>query len=145
MKKLVVFLVLVGLTVNIHAFTSTYECVDRNDGLKFFVNIDGNSMHYRTGKDSFYLFNFDKTTKAKNKALIHTFSKGTIHYSVYQKESNPIDIYIDDYKDNKLRYEYKCKLDSILGGDDEIPVTFITIPNNKKLLNDAVNKYKKNN
>ena len=71
-----------------------------------------------------------------NGVLIHIFSKGNTHYFVHQHESNPIDIYIDEFKNNKLSYEYKCKLSEIIPIPEqpEIPITFKKVVNAKKLL-----------
>jgi hypothetical protein len=56
---------------------------------------------------------------------------------VYQSETNPIEIYVDDYKDNKLRYEYKCKLKDVLEDKNGIPITWRSVKEKEKMLKEV--------
>lgn len=121
------------LVVSAFSYTASYKCIDRKDGYILWVNIDENSLHYGGGKH-FAIFNYNKTVKFKNNSLVHLFSKSNVHYTVHQAPSNPIDIYIDDYKDNKIRYEYKCKLGHVIENNSEIPVTWRAVDKNREFL-----------
>ncbi len=132
MKFLILILILINLVYAEQ--TASYKCVDRNDNYDMYFNIDYNSLHYRT-KQGAAIFNYT-SSENKDSQLIHFFEYADIHYTVHQKASNPIDIYIDEYEKNKLKYEYKCKLSDVLGKptNDKLPITWKKVPNAKKLL-----------
>ncbi len=138
MKKLLLsFALIFMMSIPIYAYTASYECKDRKDTYVLWVNIDQNSLHFRDSNKTF-LFNYDETVNAKDKknVLVHFFRQKNYHQSVYQAKTNPIEIYVDDYKDNKLRYEYECKLKHIIKDKNGIPITWRTIQNKEKLLED---------
>lgn len=133
MNKLILFMWIMGGALI--ADTLVYNCTDRKKDNSMYFNIDFNSIHYVV-QNRPYVFNYDSTKDIGNGVLVHFFSSGNIHYTVHQHASNPIEIYIDEYKKNKLSYEYKCKLSEIIPivEQPEIPITFKKVVNAKKLL-----------
>jgi hypothetical protein len=135
MKKLILLFFVLGGIILSQAYTSSYKCIDRKDKYVLWINIDQNSLHFRDSNKSF-LFNYDKTVPAKDKdnVLIHIFSANNYEQLTYQSKTNPFEVYIDDYKDNKLRYEYKCKLKYVLEDENGIPITWRSIEDKEKIL-----------
>ena len=138
MKKIIFAFTLLGGTILSHAYTSSYECTDKKDKYVLWINIDQNSLHFRDSNKTF-LFNYDKTVNAKDKdnVLIHIFTANNYEYLIYQSNTNPIQIYADDYKDNKLRYEYECKLKDVLEDKNGIPITWRSIKDKEKMLKEV--------
>jgi hypothetical protein len=117
----ILFLSLIIFT-NLIAKTSVYKCVDMKDeSFEMYFNIDTDSLHYRK-----FVFNYTSTVKEKNNLLVHFFSHKNIHYTVTQEKNSPKMIYIDDFKNNKLRYQYKCFYTQMIisTGENEIPITW---------------------
>jgi hypothetical protein len=133
MNKLILSMLLMNSAL--FADTLVYNCADIKSDDSMYFNIDFNSIHYVVQHRP-YVFNYDSTKDTGNGVLVHIFSSGNIHYTVHQHASNPIEIYIDEYKKNKLSYEYKCKLSEIIPilEQPEIPITFKKVVNAKKLL-----------
>jgi len=115
--------------------TVSYKCIDRKDNYSMYFNIDYNSLHYVTER-GIDVFNYT-SSENKDSQIIHFFERGNTHYAVHQMVNNPIDTYIDEYENNKLKYEYKCKLSDVLdkSTNDRLPITWKKVPNAKKLLN----------
>jgi len=134
----------VGTFTISEAYTSIYECKDTKSNFSFYVNIDNNSLHFENG-DSLWVLDYNKTVNVKDKPniLVHIFKKDNIDFLVFQNKTNPIDIYLDDYKDNKLRYKYMCKLKSILKlkskptKDNKIPITWKIVKDCENILRKA--------
>jgi len=137
MNSFIILLSIIATTILAQAYTASYKCKDRKENYVLWVNIDQNSLHFRDSNKSF-LFNYDETVDAKDKknVLVHFFTHKNYHQSVYQSQTNPMKIYVDDYKDNKLRYEYECKLKHVIKDKNGIPITWRMVQNKENLLED---------
>ena len=136
MKKLILFFSVLGGIILSQAYTSSYKCVDiKDDKFNLWINIDKNSLHFGDN-DHFLLFDYQNTIPSKkhNNVLIHFFTHKDYQLVVHQSENNPLEIYADDFKDKKLRYEYKCKLKHVIEDDNGIPITWKSIKDNEKTL-----------
>ncbi len=135
MKKLIFAFTVLGGIILSHAYTSSYKCIDIRDEFELWINIDENSLHLGGG-DKFLLFNYNNTIPSKkhDNVLIHFFTNENYHMVIHQSETNPFDIYADDFKDKKLRHEYKCKLKHVLDDKNGIPITWRPIKDNEEKL-----------
>jgi len=121
-----IFLLIFMLGSNLISDTAVYKCTDMKDkSFQIYFNIDKDSLHYRNSNHSF-VFKYTSTTEEKNDLLVHFFSQKNIYYTVTQQRNNPKMIYIDDFKNNKLRYQYKCFYHQSIDGSNEngIPITW---------------------
>lgn len=135
MKKIIFVFTLLGGIILSHAYTSSYKCIDIRDEFELWINIDENSLHLGGG-DKFLLFNYQNTipSKKQDNVLIHFFTNENYHMVIHQSETNPFDIYADDFKDKKLRHEYKCELKHVLEDENGTPVTWVSIKDKEKKL-----------
>ena len=124
--------------MEVFSFTISYKCTDINDGYEQWINIDHNSLHYRMSKSKVAVFKYsdsNKTLLPKEGLVGHHFKNGEINYYVIQKPSNPIYIKILDIKNDKKRYSYQCKAQTIFNDGDDIPITWslLSFSDEKKL------------
>ncbi len=135
MKKIIFAFTLLGGIILSHAYTSSYKCIDIRDEFELWINIDENSLHLGGG-DKFLLFNYQNTIPSKkhDNILLHFFTNDNYHMVIHQSETNPLDIYADDFKDKKLRHEYKCELKHVIKDENGIPITWRSINDNEEKL-----------
>ncbi len=139
MNKISKIIVLIAVSVNAYAVPITYKCINiKNNGL-LHVDIDHNSLSFRSQK-KVITFDYESTGTLKDKTLVHFFSRAEYRFNVHQLASNPMEIYIDNFRNKQLQAEFKCKYIGWEKKDiNKTPITFKSAPD---FANKFLNKIK---